>query len=249
MSDKQATPSTVEAFRALVRSEPTEGIKQLAATYRLMEKDYFKGDYYIRNLAGGVPEGISWGLYNAIGEAYPALSREQKDLALRQTFAIMDETTYTIVNGLEGAGHTTGIREPFYLGEIATARRMYWPGLDEGKNLIKLCYGNFDEVKFNLMTKEGTFKQDRIHSDFLVAYAFLRSDFSNFGESFAEAFDKPFMDRTVTAIVKMRIRNAKTESEVSAGLDRLKFLLPKSLHGKIEAASKSTGWVDSEQFP
>ena len=244
-----ATPDAIDRFRALVRNAPALGIGQLSATFRLMENIHFEYNDYIRNLAGGAPEGITWGLYNVIGEAYPSLTRGQKDLAISQTLAIMDEQDYSIVNGLEGVGHTTGIREPLYLGEIATARRLYWPGLDEGRLIIKRHNGDFKEIRADLITEEGTFRQDKVHSDFLVAYAFLRTDFSNFGENFVKVFDKAFIDRTVTAIAKMRVSNAKTGEERAKGFDRLRVLLPRSLHDRIEPASEMEDWVDPEQFP
>lgn len=248
MRQTSLAPNAIEKFGALVRCEPDIGIGQLAATFRFMENQYFKGDDFIKNLAGGAPEGITWGLYNAIGSVYPTLNRRQKDNAISQTLAIMDATAYTAVNGFEGVGHTTGIREPLYLGEIASVRRMYWPGLDEGKLIIMRHCGNFKEIKADIMDKDGAFRRDKVHSDFVVAYAFLRKDFSDFGEKFAESFDRDFITRTIVAITKMRISNAKTEKGVSDGLERLRYLLPKSLHRLIDWASGTRDWVDPTQF-
>lgn len=230
---------------------PTVGIGQLSATYRLMEDNHFRGNALERNLAGGAPEEISWGLYNVIGEIYPSLTREQKNLAISQTLAIMDRQSYKIINGMDGVGYTTGIREPFYLGEIVTVRTLYWPGLDEGRHIIKQHYGDFDRIRADLITKEGKFKQNMVHSDFLVAYAFLRTEVEDFGERFMGVFDKDFIDRTVTAIVKikMRVSGAKTEEDLSESFDELREILPKSLHSKIEPASKIEDWVDPKQFP
>ena len=251
MSTKQidVIPNAIDGFRALVKDDPNAGIGKLPAIYGLVENCHFEGNSYVRLLAGGIPESISWALYNAVGDRYTSFTREQKDFAIKQTLAIMDEITYSIVNGIEGSGHTSGIREPFYLGEIATVRRLYWPGLDEGRRIIKHHNGNFKEIKTDLITKDGKFKQGKVDSDFLVAYAFLRKDISNFGERFAETFDRDFIERTVIAVTKMRISTEKTEEEISKGLDRLRFLLPKSLHGSIESASKITDWVDKKQFP
>ena len=161
----------------------------------------------------------------------------------------MDQQNYAIVNGGDGVGHTTGIREPLYLGEICTVRGLYWPGLDEGKLRIVQQDGDFDKVRTNLMTEGGMFRKDKVHSDFLVAYAFLRSDFSSFGERFVEVCDKGFMDRTVTAIAKIRVAHARTGGDVQKGFARLRELLPRSLHERIEPASKIEDWVDPKQFP
>jgi hypothetical protein len=248
LSQASTTPDTIDKFRALMRDAPDLALWNLSATYRLMEDRHFGGNAQMRSLAGGAPEWISWALYNTVGAAYPSLTREQKNLALGHTLAIMDNVNYLIVNGEEGVGHTTGIREPLYLGEICTARPLYWPGLDEGKHIIKQQRGNFDRIRADLITEDGKFIEDKVNSDFLVAYAFLRKDMSDFGERFVEVFDRNFIDRTITAIVKFSMARVEKEEDIRIGLDRLGELLPESLHDKIEPASKVQDWVDKGQF-
>lgn len=249
VSGNVETPKNVDEFRALLRANATFALSQLSNTFRTMEDAHFGGDAFVRSLAGGAPESITWALYNSVGDVFPSLSRSEKDLAVGHTLAIMDQQNYVIVNGGDGVGHTTGIREPLYLGEICTVRGLYWPGLDEGKLRIVQQDGDFDKVRTNLMTEGGMFRKDKVHSDFLVAYAFLRSDFSSFGERFVEVCDKGFMDRTVTAIAKIRVAHARTGGDVQKGFARLRELLPRSLHERIEPASKIEDWVDPKQFP
>jgi hypothetical protein len=248
LSQASTTRDTIDKFRDLIRDAPTLALKDLPATYRLMEENHFGGNSQIRNLAGGLPGWVSCALYNAVGEVYPSLTREEKNLALRQTFAIMDKWNYLIVNGGEGDGHTTSIREPFYLGEICTVKRLYWPGLDEGRHIIKQHDGDFDRISAYLITEDGKFMEERVHSDFLVAYAFLRKDISDFGPRFVEVFDRGFMDRTVVAAVKFRMSRVEKEEDIRTGLDRLHELLPESLHDNIEAASRVKDWAGRNQF-
>ncbi len=111
LTGKVPVPENVDAFKLLLRTNFDVGMTYLRSTYREMEDRHFEGNAFVRNLAGGAPESISWALYNAVGERYPSLARAQRDAALASTLEIMDRITYTIVNGLDGAGHTTGIRE------------------------------------------------------------------------------------------------------------------------------------------
>ena len=48
MRQTSLAPNAIEKFGALVRCEPDIGIGQLAATFRFMENQYFKGDDFIR---------------------------------------------------------------------------------------------------------------------------------------------------------------------------------------------------------
>ncbi len=226
-----------------MRTNPDLALSQLPATLRTLEEAYFKRDPSVPRLAGGFPESVTWAVYNSIGSVFPSLPRGVKDTAIRQTLSLMDRQCHEIVNGQIGLGHTTGIREPLYLGELCTVRWRYWPGLDEGRYLIKQNDGSFHRIRTNLMAANGEFYPAAVHSDFLVAYAFLRNDLSTFGDRFAEACERGFMDRTITAIAKLSVFQAKTAEGAQRDLDRIKRFLPKSLHDRVESASKTEDWI------
>ncbi len=67
-----------------------------------------------------------------------------------------------------------------------------------------MSLAGFKKLKSEFLDTKGLLRKDKVKSDFLVAYAFLRRDMSNFGERFAEALNSEFLSRTLTAIVKMR---------------------------------------------
>ncbi len=249
-------------FKSALMGNTDVAITSISKLYRDMTDSYFGYDAQVEKLSGGAPSSMAIPLLNAISDVYGKLSRIQKDAVLNQTLEILDKYDFWIVNGPMGSGHTSTIRNPQYLAEICMlSNNMYWPGLDEGRIIITMHGGSWQAIKEDLITKYGFFDRSeakdaeghpigrpKIYSDFLVAYAFLRKDISNFGEEFASAINKNFLDQVITAIVKLELHNAKTPKEIAKRLSALEDLLPESLHAKLESAAYTEGWVDAYNF-
>jgi hypothetical protein len=246
----------VEPFAKLLMDNPDEAIEQIGRVYNRALDDAYTDEKegnvraFVEAIAGGPCETIPWALYNAIGAVYPFLERPQKDKALGKIFGILDRRNWAEVNGERGAGHTTGIREPLLLSDIAVARDIYWPGLHDQEYLWK-GKTSFKELQLEIMTNDGLFRKDKVRSDFLVGYALLRSDFSNFGEDYLRAADPEFLDRTLRGIVALRFAQRRGDyvPDVATGTERLKALLPRSVHDRIEPLRLEGGWVDYKKFP
>lgn len=168
-------------------------------------------------------------LYNAVGVIYPALQPESRKRALNAYMKQFDRINYISVQ----ENHTPFIREPLVLAGIDTESLLYWPGLDEGKNIIQ-CHGNFAELKEEVMDGSGLFKPKAVKSDFCVGYALLRSDMSPFGDEYSKACNPAFLDRVVEAVVLMRTGHDDGHN-IEKGKARLKELLPSRLHKTMEA--------------
>ncbi|MBU3957713.1 MAG: hypothetical protein KKB25_01420 [Nanoarchaeota archaeon] len=169
-------------------------------------------------------------LYNALGAIYSVLQPESRKRALNAYMQKFDGTNYISVQ----ENHTPFIREPLVLADIDNERHLYWPGLDEGKNIIQM-HDNFAELKEEVMDGNGLFKPEAVNSDFCVGYALLRNDMSPFGEEYSESCNPAFLDRVVEAAVSMRIGKAAAMGNIEKGKSRLKELLPSKLHDTIEA--------------
>ncbi|MBD3304126.1 hypothetical protein GF343_03200 [Candidatus Woesearchaeota archaeon] len=262
----------IEPLAQVLMDNPGEGIQQIRDAFKKgTEAAYGKDLAIVNAFCGGPAESLTWPLYNAVGAVYPYLDREKKDGALHQLFAIMDQRNYLEVNGEIGVGHTTGIREPLLLADIKIARWLYWPGLDEGKWVIKQ-FETFADLKSRLIDEKGMFRPKSsahavdgpptgINSDFVVAYALLRNSYSDFGEEYAEAANPAFLERVAKGIVALRFgivqskkyidQHGREESDkrVVNGMARLKEILPKSLHDRLEPLKQEADWVDSSKFP
>lgn len=239
----------VEPLAELLMHDPVKGIKQIQQVYdKSLDDVYGKDKAFILSLAGGPSEGVTWKIYNAVGAAYPYLDREKRDLALRQVINIFDGLNYAYVNGLYGVGHTTGIKEPLLLADIAIIRNLYWPGLDEGKLLLKK-YDNFFDLSKDLIDEDGMFETRKVNSDFVVAYALLRSDYCSYGEDYIQIANKTFFERVLKAIVNIRFAHAESEEKIIKRIDRLKELLPESIHSMLEPLRQEHDWVDYTKFP
>lgn len=90
--------------------------------------------------------------------------------------------------------------------------------------------------------------QKKVKSDFLVAYSLLRSDFCDFGEQYVGTANPLFLERTIKGIVALRFGVAKRQKDVDKGIERLKELLPGSIHYKIDPIRKEAGWADPNNF-
>ncbi len=253
----------IDSLAELLKDNNTDkAIKMLFDTYNktlddaYTDKEGHNQRSYIEAIAGGPFEAVPWALYNAVGAIYPYLEREQKDKALRQILSILDKRNYTEVNGERGSGHTTGIREPLLLSDIGIVRPIYWPGLDEGRYLINK-YNNFFDFQKDLIDKNGIFRHKSVahdfkgigvNSDFVIAYALLRSDFCDFGEQYVKQANSSFLDRALHGIVALRFSRAETQEDIEKGSKRLKELLPKPLHNRIEPAREKADWADYRKY-
>ena len=243
----------VEPLARLLQDNPDKAISQIVETYNLAldgaYTDEKEGNMraFVEGVAGGPCETILWALYNSIGVVYPFLERPQRNKALGETLKILDKRNYMEVNGETSIGHTTGIREPLLLSDIAVVRRLYWPGLHDEDSLWKK-HLTFSEFQNENMSSDGMFRKERVRSDFLVAYALLRSDFTSFGEDYAKIANSEFLERTLQGIVAMRFARLTEKNDIEKGLKRLKQLLPVSLHDRIDPLREKADWVDYKLF-
>lgn len=243
-----------ETLKQMLMDNPNNAINLIVDAYNQgLNQAYTneKGEnarWFIQAIAGGPFEAVPWAVYNAVGAVYPYLDREQKNKALEKILNILDERNYLEVNGGTGAGHTTGIREPLLLSDICIVRRLYWPGLHDEEYLWK--NKNFSEFKAETISEDGTFKKEKVKSDFLVAYAILRSDITNWGEDYISVANENFLERSLKGIVGLRFpfKDLGKKEDLNNGTKRLKELLPKSLHNRIETIRQEGDWVDFFKF-
>ena len=240
----------VSFLAEMLMDDPDKGIDLIVKTYNKGLDDAYTDERGVNNRAlvqaecGGPHEAVPWAVYNAVGAVYPYLSREQKNRALKEIiFGILDLRNYIEVNCV----HTPGIREPLLLSDIYIARPLYWPGLHDEERLWKdkTCFCDFQA---ETMDEDGMFYPTRVKSDFLVAHALLRKDFTSFGEEYAKAANPAFLERVLKGIVAMRFGRAKNQNEVRKGTKRLKELLPKIVHDRIAEYKKQKDWVDWRDF-
>jgi hypothetical protein len=250
----------------LIRKSPESGIRKIVETYEQALDDAHDDTEisrgYLEALVGGPSEEIPCAIYNAVGSVYPELDREMKDRALEKIFEILDDFRYDIVQET----HTSGIREPLLVSDISIVSPLYWPGLDEGKHILKK-YQNFQDLKKDLIDENGLFfhsslktdtkqlidewipeeKLNFVRSDFVIAYSLLRSDRSNFGEEYTIVADSHFLDRTMQAIVALRFGWLEP-TDIEKGRRRLEEILPRPLHQKIEPLRIRRDWVDPKKI-
>lgn len=261
----------IEPLAQLLLDNPREGIQQIRSSYKKgVDAAYGKNLAMVNALCGGPAESLTWPLYNAVGAAYPYMDREQKDDALWQLFAILDKQNTAIITGDRGVGHTTGIREPLLITDISNVRP-YWPGLGEGKWIIKQ-FENFSDLQSKLIDENGMFKPKSsahaigggpsgVNSDFVVAYALLRKKYSDFGEYYMEVANPAFLERVIKGIITLNFGyiqsekylrhegKEKSEKHIAKRRARLIELLPESIHHKIEPLRQEADWADPDKFP
>ena len=175
--------------------------------------------------------------YNTLGAVYPLLNKRQRYGGLRIVLNVMDRIRYDHVS----ASHTPYIRDPQLLSDISASQPLYWPGLHDEESLWK--GKNFDQLREEIMGADGLFVPDRVTSDFVVAYALLRSDFTNFGEEYAKAANPEFLKRVLKGIITLRFAKDKNGDEKEKDRKRLRELLPKSLHEQIEPLKQEEDWM------
>ena len=243
----------IQPFAQFLMDHPDEAIGKISTVYhRGLNEVYTNKEgknerAFIESIAGGPFEGIPWALYNAVGAVYPYLAREQKDHVLKQLLSIWDGINCGYVNGERSTGHTTGIREPLLHADVYLCRRVYWPGFADYESFVKK-YQSFEELKTDLMDKEGVFNPKKVQSDFLLACYLLRSDHYDEHEAYAQAAHPAFLERTIHALVNMRFGRTTTDEEVQQGNARLREVLTPSLHDSIDKYRQQADWVDVKKF-
>lgn len=188
--------------------------------------------------------------YRQIGVVYPKLNREQRDAVLEKILFYFDSARNDY-----GQRAMKKIREPLLGEDIHILRWQYWPGLDgqEGDRFVKQ-YKTFDAVRAEIIDERGLFIPEKVESDYLVAATFLRSDMCGFGEDYVRVANAEFIDRMMQAEVANRFakRRGQTEElsqeQIEKRITRLKVLLPKSLHDRIEPLRLQDNWVDWKKF-
>jgi hypothetical protein len=231
---------------------PDKAIPLIQRMYGGRYQGWSSGNAQVDSLAGGPHEGVTWPLYNAVGNAYPNMTREQRDAALKQLIGIWDGINYGYVNGARGVGHTTGIHEPLLVADIGIVRRIYWPGLEESHWILK-GHDTFKSFADAYLDENGMFKPGTVDSNFVIAYAVLRTDKTNYGEEYAAHANPEFLNRVIKGIVAVRFGGESSDegesADIERGMKRLRELLPKSLHERIEPLRQEADWADYRKFP
>ncbi len=234
---------------ALLEKNPDEGIKQIRKAYDSgLDYAYTSNGKnnraFVEAIAGGPHEAVPAAVYNVVGKVYPRLTKEQKYAALEKIIGIMDGFNSEDVQ----TSHTSNIHEPLLLSDIVIARWIYWPGLYEGKQLIKK-YGEYSRFEKEMMDESGLFKDGSVRSEFLTAVALLRSDMCNWGEDYACSANPLFLERVLKGIVGMRfaVPNKLRGYSDEQGVARLKELLPANVHERLEPLKQEHDWAEWEE--
>lgn len=238
---------TLKMIETLANSGLLERLNEQVKNEGLLNKqlliDLVKDKKYQRSQGIGddfIPDS---GLYNAIGAIYPVLNRQDKDQVVRAHLSQFDKLNYIYVN----INHTPHIREPLLLSDIVLARPIYWPGLKDEEHLwYEKKY--FEDIKNEIITSNGLFYPGKVRSDFLVAYALLRSDITDFGEDYAAVANPNFLERVLKGIIAIRFCRSKDKESIEKDKERLYELLPESVHDKIETLRKQRDWAYAGNF-
>lgn len=238
----------VRELEELLSKNPTVGVTKIAETYKAAVKDHYHGDTAYLSSLGGPCEGSVCKVYDVVGVVYPDLTREQKDEALRQLLDVWGHLKHNEVQFT----HTAFIDEPLLSADIYIAGRDYWPGIDgrDSPLLKKLPNSNVGEVIKQILDEDGDILP-KACSRFVVAYALLRNDFWKDKENnakFAEALNPAFLDSTIKGITWMRFGYKTFARDPEGSMARIKELMPKSQHDKIEQYEEEGGWADYRNF-
>jgi hypothetical protein len=194
-------------FSQLLWINPEKALDQLLFVYdQSLDRAYTDENgsnnrCFVEMTCGGPHEGIPSAIYNSVGTIYPILDRKVKDKALKKILNILDKIRYDYVQ----ISHTSYIKEPALLSDIIISRSLYWPGMDEGKDLIKKYNNLFCDFKLEVIDENGNFNPKSVNSDFIVGYSLLRKDFCNWGEEYLKIANPNFLERTINGIVGMRV--------------------------------------------
>ncbi|MDE1825937.1 MAG: hypothetical protein KGH77_06190 [Candidatus Micrarchaeota archaeon] len=260
---KMGSLETHKPLLDALRNTPDKAISLIFQTYqKRMRMEYPEPLGVSMDSIGGPHEGVVTPIYNAVGEAYPFLSKQNKIDALRSILEIMDHMRYDIVQRY----HVSYIREPLLFADIVLVRWLYWPGLVPGIKPLKVepnppiyiddekayekyvllpdVFKSFQELKENVLSPDnGMFDRKFTTSDFLTAYCSMRVDsFTTTvsGENaqaeyvaFLSRKNPNFLNRVLQAIVALRIYEQSEENK-AAGMKRLKELLPNFLGDHLD---------------
>lgn len=182
--------------------------------------------------------------YNALGTIYPYLTMEQRENAVRAFLGHFDCLRYDRVQ----YNHTSKIMEPIALTDILSARWLYFSGLEdetkqigEAKKLKK-----FESI---YMTKDGLFKPNKVDSDFLMAYAALRTDTWDYAKEYAREAHQQFLDRVVKGLVNVFFSDAKTEEKVKEKKKDITRILTPEVYPLIDYHLSKKDWINTKLFP
>ena len=254
VSHEAASVVHVEPLARMLMDNPDKAIDMITSAYNKALDDAYTDEEgnnlrgYIEAIAGGPMEAIPSDVYNAVGAIYPFLDRKRKDRALGKILSIMDGINYFYVQN----GHTPFIREPLLFGDICAVRMLYYPGLDEGKTILKQ-FGNsgvdsFLELKRDIIDKNGLFIRNKVKSDFIVAYSLLRTNLSSFGEMYVGVANPDFLDRTVQAITGMYFGQKGGEGHEEEMREDFRQSLTQSVQDKVDYYLEQRDWVDYKNF-
>src|SRR3989344_13230 len=228
----------VDELRDLFAASPDQAIGQIEPTAELL-----------KSKRGGWGDGtVARPVYDVIGGAYPALSREQKDRAALAAVSVMDHT-----DNIHVQWHVTPyIRNPQFVVDVALMRPYYYPDSGETKGIAQ-NYPRFHMVRSELIDDAGKFIPEKVDSDFVVGYGLLRSDFLDCGEEFARVADPPFLNGLMKRIFAWRYGRSPGQEELSSEsiekkTKRLKHLLPKSVLDRIEPLRVEADWIDADRY-
>jgi hypothetical protein len=280
---KQISNEVLNNFSQLLWTNPEKALNEFFDYYdKSLDKVYTnkegeKNRCFVEATCGGPHEAIPSAFYNSIGAIYPVLKREIKNKSLEKILNIFGGLRYDYVQ----ISHSSYIREPALLSDIAISCNLYWPGMDEGENLIKKYNNLFCDFKFEAIDEKGNFNPNIIQSDFIVAYSLLRKDFCNWGEEYVKIANPNFLDRTLNGIAGMRFAtlfklkslskdeiikinhetreddfysknknklNKVLDNKISEGRERLRTLLPKSVHNLLEEKIIQKEWAEPLSF-
>ncbi len=232
----------IEPFVHVLRKDPDRAIGMIFEKYHdSLEKAYGKNEW-ITAIAGGPYEAIPIELWNAVGSVYPLLNRNQKNHALRQVLGVLDKENYFC-----SQGQVEGIREPQLVSDICVTRRLYWPGLSEGKSLIEK-YNTFSSLKKAVIDESGMFDRDAVSSDFLVAVALLHPEICDFGEDYVLVANPIFLNRTLGAITAKFFAGVTDPQKIEKSYANVKKWTPKSVHDRINAFVERRDWANPKDF-
>ena len=231
-----------------LKDDPDQAIDRIFLTYNNALNDAYAGENginrraFIESLAGGPNEVVPSAVYNAVGAVYPYLERPQRDKALRQILNILDGINYRYVQ----SSHTPFIREPLLLADITICRGIYWPGLEEGVNLMKR-YSCFAELKEKTIDEEGLFRKNKVKSDFVLAAALVHGKNSSWGNDYIDTAHPEFLNRVFKGIVAIDFARTPPE-EFESIVKEFHEVWPERFCKRIEPIRQEADWVDYSRF-
>lgn len=170
------------------------------------------------------------------------MERSQKDKALKQILKILDGINSSYVQ----ISHTPYIREPLLLADISICRRIYWPGFDDGLNLIKK-YSSFKKFKNETIDEKGFFRRNKVKSDFILATVLMHGKYSEWGNNYIDVANPNFLNRVFNGIVTMDFSQV-CQHKFGERVMKFNNIWPKRFAEKLEEIIVRKDWVDYNKF-